>query len=689
LGIKWLAKIPQNVQSFLLSPSLGRIVGITAMAKLSIKLLGGYRVYDGEGNELTLPTRKARALLAFLALSMGQWHSRDRLAGLLWSDRQDAQARHSLTQALGSIRKMAETVEVGLIESDGERIRLLGTETEVDALAFRNMQDRDPTSAVELYPGPLLDGFSVPDPAFQDWLAGERAVLQEIACSTIERAADSRARSNDTRGAIKLVKRLLALDPYCETGHRRLMEFYAKMGDRTAAIRQYQACERLLRDELSVAPAEETKVLLRSIKGGTLPSRADSGEVDEARPETVPLSVPDKGSIGVLPFANLSDGAEQEYFADGITEEIIMALSNVRTFTVLARNSTFAYKGKAVDAKEIGSVLGVHYLVEGSVRRAGDRVRVTAKLIDATTGDHIWAERYDGTLDDIFDVQDRITSTIVGTIEPELVRAEARRVGAKRPDNMDAYDHLLRGLGHMYKLTPEDTHEALKCFESAIELDSKYGLAHVYASWCYRRDVQQRGLMLSDEDQRKALNLAYTGLRLARDDPFVLAYSAETIIHIERNFEEGLALIDRAISLNSNSHRFWNSKAEVHVMRGETEAAIAAAERAIGLSPNNPAIWVSHYCIAKAHLQELRFEQAVRFAKQSIRHNHYNASPYLVWAAAAAQLGHREEARQALEGAIKITPQLTVGRFAEFWPVARYKNLDAYLDGLRKAGLPE
>lgn len=659
------------------------------MAKLAIKLLGGYTVCDGEGNELTLPTRKARALLAFLALSAGQWHSRDRLASLLWSDRQDAQARHSLTQAIGSIRKTAEAAGVGLIESDGERVRLLGTTTEVDALAFRDMHDTDPTSAVKLYPGPLLDGFSVPDPAFQDWLAGERAVLQEIACSTIERAADSLAQSGDIRGAIELAKRLLGLDPYRETGHRRLMEFHARLGNRTAAILQYQACERLLRDELGVVPAEETKALLRSIKGGTPPNRASLGDADDARKETVPLLLPDRGSIGVLPFTNLSDDAEQEYFADGITEDIIMALSNVRTFTVLARNSTLAYKGKAVEAEEIGRALGVHYLVEGSVRRAGNRVRVIAQLIDATTGDNLWAERYDGTLDDIFDVQDRITSTIVGTIEPELVRAEARRIGAKRPDNMDAYDHLLRGLGYMYKLTPEDTRAALKCFETAIELDPKYGLAHAYASWCYRRDVQQRGLMLSDEDQRKALNLAYTGLQVARDDPFVLAYSAETIIHIERNFEEGLALIDRAISLNSNSHRFWNSKAEVHVMRGETEEAIAAAERAIGLSPNNPAIWVSHHCIAKAHLQELRFEQAVSFAKRSIRHNQYNASPYLVLAAAAAQLGHGTDARHALEGAIKITPQLTVGRFVEIWPVARYKNLDAYLDGLRKAGLPE
>ncbi len=400
-------------------------------------------------------------------------------------------------------------------------------------------------------------------------------------------------------------------------------------------------------------------------------------------------AISDKHSIAVLPFDNLSGDPDQEYFADGITEDIITALSNVRAFTVLARNSTFVYKGKSVDAKEIGRELNVHYLLEGSVRRAGDRVRVTAQLIDTTTGDHIWADRYDGMLDNIFDLQDRITSTIVGTIEPELVRAEGSRIREKRPENMDAYDYLLRGLAYMYKLTPEDTREALACFEKSIELDPNYGRAHAYASWCYRRHVQQSGLTLSEENRRKAVELAHKSLRLDRNDPFVLVYAGATIAHIERNFDEALALADRAISLNPASHRFWNTKAHMHALKGNTAEAIEAAERAISLSPNNPGIWVAYLSIAEAHLQELRFEEAVGFARRALRHNEILAPAHHIIAAVSAHLGRDAEAQQALRAALEINPDLTIGNFRDLYPVAQFKNLDAYLDGLRKAGLPE
>ncbi len=399
---------------------------------------------------------------------------------------------------------------------------------------------------------------------------------------------------------------------------------------------------------------------------------------------------PARAAIAVLPFDNLSDDPEQEYFADGITEDIITALSHVRTFSVLARNSTFVYKGKSVDAKDIGNVLGVHYLVEGSVRRAGDRVRVSAQLIDATSGDHLWAERYDGTLDDIFDLQDRITSTIVGTIEPELVRAEGLRLHGKPPDNMDAYDYLLRGVAYMHKLTPEDTKKGLACFEKAIELDPKYGRAYAFAAWCYRRDVQQRGLAsLSEGDRRKATDLARKALRCDRNDPFVLAYAGRIFAFIGGNFDEALALTDRALSMHPNSHRFWSGKAKFHAFRGDTAEAIAAAEHAIAVSPHEPAIWVAYWSIAEAHLQELRYEEAVDFAKRAIRHNEHVGPAYYILAAASAHLGKEADAQEALAAALKINPGMTVQTFPENYQVAQFKNLDAYLDGLRKAGLPE
>ena len=417
----------------------------------------------------------------------------------------------------------------------------------------------------------------------------------------------------------------------------------------------------------------------------------DEKDLDQAdRNSATPLPVENKSSIAVLPFANMSGDPEQDYFADGITEDIITALSNVRTFMVLARNSTFVYKGKSVDARQIGRDLNVNYMIEGSVRRAGDRVRVTAQLIETATGDHLWAERYDGTLDDIFDLQDRITSKIVGTVEPELVRAEGLRLRGKPPENMAAYDWLLRGQAYMHNVTPEDTRRALECFEKAIELDPNYGRAYAFATWCHRREVMERGSQaLSKDDQRKVMGLARNALRCDRNDPFVLGYVAATFAFIGKDFDEALALNDRALSMHPNSIRFLAGKARYSCFKGDTVQAIQAGERAIAINPNEPAIWVIYWSIAEAYLQELRFEEAVEFARQAIRHNENLGSGYFILAAALAHLGNEGEAKKALAAALNINSGMTITTFQENYHVARFKNLDAYLDGLRKAGLPE
>ncbi|HSS64694.1 MAG TPA: adenylate/guanylate cyclase domain-containing protein, partial [Gammaproteobacteria bacterium] len=239
-------------------------------------------------------------------------------------------------------------------------------------------------------------------------------------------------------------------------------------------------------------------------------------------PESPTLERPDKPSIAVLPFENLSADPEQEYFADGVTEDIITALSSVQSFFVIARNSTFSYKGKAVDVKRVGRELGVHYVMEGSVRKAGQRVRVTAQLLDAVTGQHIWADRYDGALDDIFDLQDQITATVVGAIEPYLNRAEFERIKQKRPDSLDAYNLTLRGLQAMNELNPHSTARALQLFYKAIEADPNYARAYVCASWCYRRHVQLRGMTLAKKDKDECIRLANTSLKVDDTDPYIL-----------------------------------------------------------------------------------------------------------------------------------------------------------------------
>lgn len=395
-------------------------------------------------------------------------------------------------------------------------------------------------------------------------------------------------------------------------------------------------------------------------------------------------------TIVVLPFVNMSAEAEQDYFAHGITEDIITALSNVRTFTVLSRNSGNTHKDKSVEARHFEPEPNVNYIIEGSVRRARNRVRVTSQLVDVATGEHLWAERYDGTLDDIFDLQDRITSTVVGTIEPELVRAEGLRLQGKPPNSMDAYDHLLRGLACMHKLIPEETAKALAHFEKAIELDPTYGRAYAFATWVYRRSVQECGLAsLSQSDRRRAVDLARKALRHDRNDPFVLVYASITFSEIERNLDEASALVDRALAMNPNSHRFWNAKARLFAQGGNTAQAIEAGHRAISIGPYDPGIWVTYWAIAEAHLQELQFEQAIEFAKLAVLANERVGPAYFIRAAACAQLGNQTEAQEALAGALRINPGMTVRAFPASYHVASYKNLEVYLDGLRRAGLPD
>jgi TolB-like protein/Tfp pilus assembly protein PilF len=383
-------------------------------------------------------------------------------------------------------------------------------------------------------------------------------------------------------------------------------------------------------------------------------------------------------TIAVLPFRNLSGDAAQEYFSDGISEDLTTALSTTGWYQVRARDSAFAYKGKAVDARQIGRELGVQYLLEGSVRRMGDRLRVTAQLIEAGSGKNLWGHRYDGGLADVFDFQDQITETIVGTVESTFHRVEGERVRHKRPESMEAYDYLLRGLAHMNRLTPEETRSALQYFRKAIDKDPNYGRAYAYAFWCYRR-----------EERAAAIGLMEAGLRSDRDDPIVLWQAATLKSYFERDFEGAQALLKRSLAIDPNSPRAWNASAEVHCFLGDSDTARQHAQHALRISPQNPTLWVSHTRIAEAHFQDLRYGEAADAAKTALQLNRYNAPALLVLAASCAHLGWLAEAQAAVRSALQLNPKLTVAKLPDLFPISRFKNLEAYLEGLRRAGVPE
>jgi adenylate cyclase len=394
-------------------------------------------------------------------------------------------------------------------------------------------------------------------------------------------------------------------------------------------------------------------------------------------------------SIAVLPFDNMSGDPEQEYFSDGVTEDVITALSHIRSFFVIARNSTFTYKGKAVKVQQVARELGVRYVLEGSVRKAGDRVRVTAQLVDAETGNHIWADRYDGRLEDIFDLQDEITETVVGTIEPKLTLAEVERAKHKRPESLGAYDYCLRGLAHLNAYTHEDNAEALRLFRRAIDIDPGYGRAHAHASQCYVQRPQVGGASLSDEDKAEAIRLADAAVGAGPDDPTILWIAALSRAFLGRDFDGAVALIDKSLALNRNSASAWRISGLLRCYAGDPETAIEHAEGAMRLSPRDPMAWTFHSVLATAHMQAKRYEEAATWAKKAIRENPKSSTPYRTLAASCVHLGRLEEGREAMRQMLSLEPGLTIAEFQRTYPIARYANLESYLDGLRRAGMPE
>jgi adenylate cyclase len=398
------------------------------------------------------------------------------------------------------------------------------------------------------------------------------------------------------------------------------------------------------------------------------------------------LPLPDKPSIAVLPFANLSGDPEQEYFADGMVEEIITALSRIRWLFVIARNSTFTYKGQPVDVKQVGRELGVRYVLEGSVRKAGNRVRISGQLIDAQTGAHLWADRFDGSLEDIFELQDRVASSVAGAIEPRLRFAEIDRARRKPTRSLDAYDLYMRAEAQGYKRTREGIAEAVRLLHTALELDPEYSLAMArIGSW----RLFQRGrdwIAVAGPEVEEGVRLARQALAGARDDPQVLELAGAVLATLADENETGLTAIDQAIVLNPNLSLAFSHRALVLNRLGRHDAAIVAAQQAVRLSPQDPTAYVSYQQLAIAHLADGRYDEALAWVERALGDN--AGSPALrLKLSLCGHLGRLEEARRLLR---EIEPPPTIARNRIGW--SRWGSaefLARLIEGLRKAGLPE
>jgi adenylate cyclase len=396
--------------------------------------------------------------------------------------------------------------------------------------------------------------------------------------------------------------------------------------------------------------------------------------------------LPDKPSIAVLPFENMSGDPEQEYFADGMVEEIITALSRFKWLFVIARNSSFTFKGKAVDVKEVGRRLGVRYVLEGSVRKAAGKVRIAGQLIDAATGAHIWADRFERDLTDIFALQDEVTAAVVSAIQPKLLQTEIAMATRRRPENLTAYDCYLRALQQFYLMTREGLAEAIRLAHRALELDPRFGFVAALAGASHTRNVLLGYAADPQFERNEAVRFLRLALSLDDSDPDILAWASSISAFMVGDSESEIEMADRAVALNPNLFAAWNGRGQVYLIAGLPEEALRSFERAIRMSPVDPRLHLAFAGIAAALIELGRFDEAIVAGKKAQRQNPSSPFAYPCLASAFAHLGRDAEAREAAARLLEVDPAFTtsarMGR-------RRQSRLKLLIEGLRKAGLPE
>lgn len=665
------------------------------MASFDMRLLGGFEARLDTGEKITLSTRKAAALLACLALAPGMARSREQLAGLLWSDRAEAQAKSSLRQALTSLRRGLQANGATVLKTEGESVSLEPSAVCVDVLEFEqlaaNGSNGNLARADMLYQGTLLDGLDIRDPAFNEWLIQERTRLHELAISAVDRLAAGLLREGDHEAAIAAAQRLLALDPLRESAYRTLMRLYAEQDQRGLAARQFERCREMLARELGIEPAPATRRLYEEIVGSG--KGTETHEAARLR-LTDPLPLPSKPSVAVLPFTNLSGDPDQSYLSDGLTADVIADLSRFQSLFVIGPESSLAMKERTISLAQVAGNLGIEYVVEGSVRRAGETLRVTVQLIDPSTGHRLWAERYDGPFADVFEIQDEIVGNIAGALSVNIEHARTERTRHRPSRTLDAYDCCLRARRGVLSYTSKGFAEAKILYRQAIDLDAGYAPAWAGLARIFNKDAFFKPGIDPNQSIVKARTHAEKAISL--DRKLAMAYAALSWAHMNlRDYDLAHELLDQATALTPNDCELLALRAFELAYLGEFDAAIESAEHGLRMNPYSP----DPYLDAKATVYFLtgRYQDSLRFFAQV-----GDLIPdCMSWEVAAhAFLGNEELARRKAEEFLNAYAAIWSGDSSAGpedylrWitevsnPFARGEDRQRLVEGLRRAGLP-
>ena len=646
------------------------------MTAVRLALLGGFGLAAAAGGELALTTRKDRLLLAFLALPADKPHARDRLAGLLWGDRGETQARDSLRQSLAAIRQAFRQAGLDPIEADRETVTFRAAGTAIDVQAFERAAAGTAiltAEAADLYRGDLLQGIDGVTADFSQWLHAERERLAALAALALERVSLTDPPPATLNAAEALARRLLACDPLRESAYRSLMRLLLRKGARAEALRAYASCCAALKRDLAVTPDLQTEALYRDILTGRPPGPAP----DAARPATAAAAEPDRPSIAVLPFRNLSDAPTLGHLCDGIAEDIVTGLGRFRLLFVIDRYSSSAVAQQSDDVAEIGRRLGAAYLVQGSLQKLDDRLRITVRLVNAATRAQVWGEAFDCPMAEVPGIPDRLTGPIVSMLQTRVESSLIER--SRHKPKLAAYECLLRGIKHLRGYGPGDNEKAIELFQQAVDLDPDYALALAYRGFA---EVVLHGY---DQTPPEILERARaTILRAVEMD------DAEGRCHwlfgMILGFANDLAGEERellrAIALNPNDANAIAAHGSSIAAQGRFDEAIDRIREAMRLNPYHPEwYWVD---LGSIFYAARRYADAVEAFGHRTQPGHWVLSRL---AAAYAQLGRLDEARAVAAEILRLRPDFRLSTLR----TGGWNDEDTrhFIDGMRKAGLPD
>ena len=638
---------------------------------LKFKLLGSFQALWSDDQPVEITSKKAQALLAYLAVERRRPQTREVLASLLWGDTGEERARHNLRQALSKIRQCCGW----LLISNGDYLELDTTKCWADVDRFESLASSDDPEklreCLDLYQGELLEGLNPREPEYQEWLLLARTRLRSEACQVATKLAKVLYDQGRIKETITAYCDLLTIDPAHEVAHRQLMGRLAETGRRFDALRQYQRCVEALDKELGAEPSVETKQLYAKLcledPASAMKTEPQSSTMSESLSTTPP-------AVAVLPFDNLST-SENTYFADGIAEDLITALSRFHSLVVIARGSSFAYRESELTDKAIATELGAQYLVRGSVQRLDNRVRINVQLLDAEAGLHAWGQRYDREQEDIFLLQDEITSTLVSTLAGRVEAARLIRARRAPTERLDAHDLLLRGKDHHHRFTPRDCEVCIDMFERAIERDPDYATAYAWlACGLGQAIVFELGDANELDDQCQVA--VEKGLELDENDSECHRILAQ--VQLTRgNINRALQHQERALFLNPNDDRIVNAMGEMLLFAGYAEEAEQWVRKSMCLNPYHPPRYWTH--LVRALFHQDRYDDALK-AMEHIDKPRKDDIAYLI--AAMAQSGDREgAAAQASEFHLEY-PDFDLLEFVNSLPFMRKDYRKAVLEPL-------